>query len=143
MARKIKAGKIDYEADHWESLSIEATDFVEKLLVKDPAERMDAASLLKESWLNTETVEERLQGLTYPAPQWEQSLGTNVAHNNSSMGMDLGIDFHTSGPISWAVVALVIPKDRLHIRGLVVFLEEDASELLNWPYYLIYDIHLL
>ena len=52
LAKKIKKCHIDYEAAHWEEVSIEALDLIEKLLVKDPAERMDAASLLKESWLH-------------------------------------------------------------------------------------------
>ena len=68
LAQKISSAKINYEADYWESVSIEAMDFIEKLLVKDPVARMDAASLLKESWLNTQSLEDRLLDLRYEAP---------------------------------------------------------------------------
>ena len=51
LAKRVRKRHVDFEADHWEEISIEALDLVEKLLVKDPAERLDAASLLKESWL--------------------------------------------------------------------------------------------
>ena len=35
LARKIVTADVNYEADHWDDVSIEAVDFVEKLLAKD------------------------------------------------------------------------------------------------------------
>ena len=77
--RKVKNCEIDYEADHWEEISIEALDLIEKLLVRDPAERMDAASLLKESWLHNKSVNDKFLGLRYECSEWmSEALKENI-----------------------------------------------------------------
>ena len=66
--RLVKTGKkykIDYEADDCEEISIEALDFIEKMLVKEPAERLDAASLLKESWHQNKSVDDKFLEIRY------------------------------------------------------------------------------
>ena len=65
--KKIRESHIDYEADHWEDVSIEAQDFIEKLLVKESNDRIDAESLLKESWLHSQSLDCKIMGLRYPS----------------------------------------------------------------------------
>ena len=55
---------------------------------------MDAASLLKESWLNTQSLEDRLLDLRYELPLWERL----------SIQMDAQ---GTSDPIIWVMTTII------------------------------------
>jgi calcium-dependent protein kinase len=60
MMERIKEGKADWSHQgRWRKVSTDAKDFVRKLVVKDPAQRMDAQSALRHRWLarRTPTVE--------------------------------------------------------------------------------------
>lgn len=40
-----------YDPHIWDNLSLEALDFVDKVLVKNPAERMKPGEALKHNWI--------------------------------------------------------------------------------------------
>eukprot|EP01092_Planopodium_desertum_P007503 TRINITY_DN3080_c0_g3_i6.p1 TRINITY_DN3080_c0_g3~~TRINITY_DN3080_c0_g3_i6.p1 ORF type:complete len:333 (+),score=40.68 TRINITY_DN3080_c0_g3_i6:117-1001(+) len=48
---QILAAKFDYPDEYWENVSDDAKDFINKLLVVDPEERMTAEVALKHKWL--------------------------------------------------------------------------------------------
>ena len=52
--RQIKAGAYDFPAEEWDMVSSEAKDLVEKLLVVDPAKRLDVEGVLQHPWMTSE-----------------------------------------------------------------------------------------
>lgn len=44
----------------WESISIEAQDIIENLLTKNPNERLSVADLLNHSWIQNETILDKM-----------------------------------------------------------------------------------
>lgn len=42
----------DYPSDYWDNISDDAIDFIDNLLIPDPAKRMSAAEALQHSWLS-------------------------------------------------------------------------------------------
>jgi calcium-dependent protein kinase len=54
---KIKKGKFYFYFEDWEHISDEAKDFITKLLVMDPKERMSTKEALRHPWLNVVTQE--------------------------------------------------------------------------------------
>lgn len=40
-----------YDREIWDKLSVESMDFISKLLVKNPAERLKPAEALKHDWI--------------------------------------------------------------------------------------------
>jgi serine/threonine protein kinase len=59
---QILAGDFEYPSPHWDSISSEAKDLINKLLVVDPTKRMKAEEALKHPWLKGVTPDEHLQG---------------------------------------------------------------------------------
>jgi calcium-dependent protein kinase len=54
MMMKIKAGKPDWShQSRWKNVTQDARDFIEKLLVKESSDRMDASAALRHPWLTT------------------------------------------------------------------------------------------
>lgn len=49
---QIKACKYDFEVETWQNVSVEAKDFVSKILVANPKVRMDCAAMLNHPWMN-------------------------------------------------------------------------------------------
>jgi calcium/calmodulin-dependent protein kinase I len=47
----IQKGEFDYPSPYWDSVSPEAIDLIDKLLVLDPGLRLTAAQLLEHPWL--------------------------------------------------------------------------------------------
>ena len=54
MIDKIMRVDYSYEKDYWKPISDEAKNFVDRLLVLDPKERMDAGEALNHVWLSKE-----------------------------------------------------------------------------------------
>jgi len=51
MFRKIRSAQYKFLSPYWDGISMEAKDFVSRLLVVDPAKRMTAHQALKHKWL--------------------------------------------------------------------------------------------
>ncbi|CAM9494431.1 unnamed protein product [Pylaiella littoralis] len=51
--RRIKAGSFKFHDEYWSSTSIEAKDLIRKLLLVDPARRMNATQAMEHPWLLT------------------------------------------------------------------------------------------
>jgi calcium-dependent protein kinase len=56
MIDAIMKGKPKYDTPIWESVDESAKDFVQKLIVVDPNERMDSTAALKHPWLTDRTI---------------------------------------------------------------------------------------
>lgn len=54
MIDKIMRADYNFEKDYWMSVSDEAKDMIDHLLVLDPKKRMDATKALKHKWLSNE-----------------------------------------------------------------------------------------
>mmetsp|Transcript_28106 Transcript_28106/g.27915 ORF Transcript_28106/g.27915 Transcript_28106/m.27915 type:complete len:95 (+) Transcript_28106:160-444(+) len=52
----IMKDEVLYPQKVWESISPEAKDFIEKLLIKDPSKRMTAEESLEHPWLSDEDI---------------------------------------------------------------------------------------
>ena len=48
---EIKNGQPNYELDSWKQISHEGQDFIQKILVKDPMERLTVSNMLAHPWL--------------------------------------------------------------------------------------------
>ena len=51
---QIKSCRYDFEVETWENVSKEGKDFVSKILVADPAERMNCEDMLAHPWMNVQ-----------------------------------------------------------------------------------------
>jgi calcium-dependent protein kinase len=51
LIHQILGGRYDFSSPSWESVSDSAKDFVSKLLVVDPDDRLDAENALKHEWI--------------------------------------------------------------------------------------------
>ena len=49
---QIKACKYDFEVETWQNVSVEAKDFVSKILVANPKTRLDCEAMLKHPWMS-------------------------------------------------------------------------------------------
>ena len=58
--RQIKSGSYDFPRDEWDSVSDEAKNLIEKMLVVNPSERLDIASILKHPWMEKEDLKDRI-----------------------------------------------------------------------------------
>lgn len=47
----IKSGEYDYPSPYWDSVSAEAKDLIDRMLVLDPSRRLSAADLLEHPWI--------------------------------------------------------------------------------------------
>mmetsp|Transcript_134163 Transcript_134163/g.199585 ORF Transcript_134163/g.199585 Transcript_134163/m.199585 type:complete len:102 (+) Transcript_134163:707-1012(+) len=47
----VKKGKVEYDAEDWEPISLEAKNLINKMLTKDPTKRIDALSALNDPWI--------------------------------------------------------------------------------------------
>ena len=54
--RKICRGNVEFEDRYWEHISSEAKNFIEKLLVIDPTQRLSAKNALDHPWLTSDHV---------------------------------------------------------------------------------------
>ena len=55
MIDRIMRADYSFEKAYWEPISSEAKDYIDKLLVLDPMQRMDAGQALEHVWLSKET----------------------------------------------------------------------------------------
>ena len=69
----IKACKYDFEADTWQNVSMEAKDFISKVLVANPKERLDCVGMLAHPWM-TATLGNKNLGVSKDALQKYQSV---------------------------------------------------------------------
>ncbi len=51
MFEQIMAGKFDYPAEYWSSISAQAKDFISQLLLVDTKKRLTAEQALQHPWL--------------------------------------------------------------------------------------------
>jgi calcium/calmodulin-dependent protein kinase I len=59
---QIKSGRFHYPKDYWHNVSDDAKDLINKLLVVDPALRLDAKGVLNHKWIKGTASEEALTG---------------------------------------------------------------------------------
>ena len=50
--RRVNAGKFSFPSPEWDFVSFEAKDFIQKMLVMDPAQRITARDALTHTWLS-------------------------------------------------------------------------------------------
>jgi serine/threonine protein kinase len=51
--------KVEFPEEDWQSISVEGRDLVEKLLKRDPAERIDASKALQHAWITRRALRKR------------------------------------------------------------------------------------
>jgi len=52
IVQQIMSGQYDFKGKKWQTISRQAKDFIRKLLVLDPDERLDADAAIRSTWLN-------------------------------------------------------------------------------------------
>lgn len=57
---QIKACKYDFEVETWKSVSAEAKDFVSRILVADPVQRLNCEQMLAHPWMTMNLSSESL-----------------------------------------------------------------------------------
>ena len=64
----IKKGKFQFKQNSWKGVTKEAKDFISKLLVKDPIDRLNAEQALQHPWFSMKDNQQKI-GIDQPLHQ--------------------------------------------------------------------------
>jgi len=119
MFRKIKAGSYKFLSPYWDKISLDAKDFVGKLLVVDPKQRMDCRAALKHRWLVSEQVSSKNlfdasgSGPRAAAPEPETDSGVDTMQQ---MFTDFNIERKVGVGMEALRKAFDLPGDAVRLR---------------------------
>jgi serine/threonine protein kinase len=126
MVERITKGEYKRDGPAWESLSPEARDFVQKLLVVDPKHRLDAAQALKHPWLVSR---EQLPN-EKPAPDVLASIDgalTSYVHTSALKKLGLMVIAHKSTAPAIEALRAVFEEFDTSRDGVLSFDELKAA----------------
>ncbi|CAI2365469.1 unnamed protein product [Moneuplotes crassus] len=131
---KIKIGKFAFDGDYWKGISEEAKDFITKLLVVDPSERITSKEAINHKWIKSDQKKLSLKtlyklkrlGNCDPLKLKFLSIAPNMIKSDQINKTNLtfkAIDYDNSGWISKEKIKHVLEK-----YGYIQYSEKILSE---------------